>query len=220
MRSSVGRSGSHRVLGLNLVSRAFCRTRRCSGRGPRQPSLGRRLSLLATRVTIKRPAGAAPAADRQVVGQPTASCDDSWRDLVEITITTVEPSSDGLLRVSFAARSGSGKGIWRGPESRPGDVYQVELTLLDELEPGRNVYASLEQRYSLSTMADTIAMNVFVESADPDGVASLRLGSDCLFLAEVVRGRLQPGQWVRACLHIARIELWPYDAGSFTVIER
>lgn len=148
------------------------------------------------------------------------SCGNSWRDLMEITITTVEPSPDGLLRVSFAAQSGSGKGIWRGPDSRPGDVYQVELTLLDELEPGRNVYSSLEQGYSLSITADTIAMNVLVESTDPDGVAKLRLGSDCLFLAEVVRGRLQPGQWVRVCVHIAKLELWPYDSGSFTVVER
>ena len=139
---------------------------------------------------------------------------------MEITITTVEPLSDRLLRVSFATRSGSGKGIWRGPDSRPGDVYQVELTLLDELEAGRNVTASLEQRYSLSTMADTITMNVLVESTDPDGIARLRLGSDCLFLAEVVRGRLQPGQWVRVCVHIAKLELWPYDSGSFTVVER
>ena len=139
---------------------------------------------------------------------------------MEITITTAEPLSDGLVQVSFAARSGSGQGIWRGPASRPGDIYQVELTLLDDLEPGRNVDVSVEQGFSLSTTADTIAMNVLVESMDPDGVASLRLGSDCLFLAEVVGGRLQPGQWVCARVKSAKVELWPYDSGSYTVIER
>jgi hypothetical protein len=69
-------------------------------------------------------------------------------------------------------------------------------------------------------MADTTVMNVVVESTDPDGVARLRLGSDCVFLAEVVRGRLWPGQWVRACVHFAQVELWPYDSDSFTIIER
>ena len=139
---------------------------------------------------------------------------------MEITITTAEPLSDGLLHVSFAAACGSGQGIWRGPASRPGDVYHVELTLLDELEPGRNVDVSVEETCVISMMADTVAMNVRVESTDPDGVASLRLGRDCLFLAEVVGGRLQPGQWVRVCVHIAKLELWPYDSGSFTVVER
>ncbi len=126
-------------------------------------------------------------------------------DRMQITITTAELSSDGLVSVSFAARSGSGRGIWRGPEPRPGQVYQVELTLLDGLEPGRNVHASLDETYSLSMMADTIAMNVLVESADPDGFASLSLGSDDLVLAGVVRGRLQSGEWVRACVHFAKV---------------
>ena len=141
-------------------------------------------------------------------------------DLMEITITTMEVSSDGLVSVSFAAQAGSGRGIWRGPEPRPGQVYQVELTLLDGLEPGRNVHASLDQTYSLSMMADTVAMNVLVESADPDGFASLRLGSDDLVLAGVLRGRLESGQWVRTCAHFAKLELWPYDVGPFTIFSR
>ena len=139
---------------------------------------------------------------------------------MEITITTAAPLSDGRLHVSFAARFGSGQGVWRGSDSRPGDVYQVEFTLLDELEPGRNVDLSVEERFSLSMIDETIAMNVLVEWMASDGVAGLRLGSDCLFMAEVVRGRLEPGQWVRVCLHSAKVELWPYDSGSFTVSER
>jgi hypothetical protein len=84
-RSSVGRSGSHMVLGLNLVSRAFCRIRRCSGRGPGEPSLGRRPSRRAGCARAPRDpcydrssCRGSPAADRQVVGRTNVRSRTRW----------------------------------------------------------------------------------------------------------------------------------------------
>jgi hypothetical protein len=93
------------------------------------------------------------------------------------------------------------------------------LTLLDNIELGRNAEVSVEARFFLAVTPDTVAMNVLVESMDLDGVASLRLGNDCLFLAEIAHGDLQPGQWIRASIPFEKLELWPYDSGSFTVTE-
>ncbi len=141
---------------------------------------------------------------------------------MQIRVTTIEPLPAGHLHVAFTARFGSGHGIWRGAAPHLGEDYQIELTLLDELELGRNAAVSVDELFLLVATPETVALNVLVESVDPDCIAGLRLGSDCLFMVEITRGKLElkPGQWVRACVPFERLELWPYDVGAFTVVER
>lgn len=139
---------------------------------------------------------------------------------MEITITATAPVSANLIRASFATRVGVGCGVWRGDDAHVGDTYQVELTLLDDLDVGRNTQLIAENQFSMSVADDVLLMIARVESFDPDSVALLRLGSDCVFLADVAGDPLSPGQWLRVSVPFEQIELWPFDSGSMTVRER
>ena len=141
-------------------------------------------------------------------------------DEMEITIETDDPLPDGRRRVSFATRFGSAQAIWRGSHVRRGDTYQVELTVLDELEVGRNADLIHQEAFALAMIANLIVINARVESVDPDGVSGMRLGDDCLFLADFVNTTPEPRQWLGIRLPPERLELWPYDSGSMTIVER
>ncbi len=71
----------------------------------------------------------------------------------------------------------------------------------------------------MSVADDVVVMTVRVEAFDPDAVARMHLGSDCVFLADVVGEELSPGPWLRLSVPSHRVELWPYDSGSIAVRE-
>jgi hypothetical protein len=96
---------------------------------------------------------------------------------MQITIETADLLPDGRRHVSVAARWGSADAVWRGSDVRPGDVCQVELTLLDELELNRNAYVTPQDAFALSTTAKLVLITARVEWVDPDGVPGLRLGT-------------------------------------------
>jgi len=113
-------------------------------------------------------------------------------------------------------------GIWRGKSWSPSATYQIEFTVLDKLELGRNALLTDYRRFSLSTIEDAVAMTAFVEGVDveEETTAYLRLGSDCILMAEIAPRTIVPGSWVRLHVPAHQLELWPYDTGAFKVIER
>lgn len=138
---------------------------------------------------------------------------------MQVLVTSAQLTFDERRhRVSFTSAVGEGDGVWCGDRPAVGAPYQVELTLPDALELGRNAELSSELRYSLTVSGGVVEIVALVEWAE-DGVAGLRLNTDCLFLAELPIGVVKPKQWLRVKVPAERLELWPYDSGAFTVIE-
>jgi hypothetical protein len=139
---------------------------------------------------------------------------------MQITVESAEVGPDGRLRVRFSAKYGAGAGIWCGLQPEPGDIYQIELTVLDTIQTGRNAEFHRGHEFALSIVDDRVSMAVFVEDVEPDGVASLRLGSDCVFLVELAGPAIEPGRWLWVRLPADELELHPYDSGPIAVVER
>jgi hypothetical protein len=129
---------------------------------------------------------------------------------MQIEITSAETGANGRQAVGFTSRYGDGRGIWCGDVVAPKQQYQIELTLLDELDLTRNASVVEDSGFVLQLDRDHVVLTVQIESIDPDNIAYLRLGSDCLFLADIPASTRESGVWLRLKIPCARLELWPF----------
>lgn len=134
---------------------------------------------------------------------------------MRITVSGVRVLPDGGRRVEFTAAHGRGAGIWcMGPGREPlcGEVYHIELTLLDAVQLGENAQPSSCREFGLWVEDNAVAMTTLVEGVDPDHVAYFRLGSDGLFMSDIAGSGVETGRWVDVRIAVARLELHPYDS--------
>ena len=141
---------------------------------------------------------------------------------MQVTITSVHLLGDGRRHVEFDAAHGHGAGIWhpwRDSEPQPGDIFQIEFTLLDPVWMQDNAEFATFSEFALSFTDQVVVMTVRVEHVDSDNVATFRLGSDCLFMSDVADPQIEAGRLLRVSIRAERLELFPYDAGRMVVAE-
>ena len=141
---------------------------------------------------------------------------------MQVTITSIQMRADGRWQVEFDAAHGHGAGIWHAShhgDPQPGNVYQIEFTLEDPVWMQDNAEPTSRREFALAVTDRGVVMTVRVEHLDSDSVAAFRLGADCVFLSDVADPQIEIGKWLRVSIHVDRLGLFPYDAGSFEVIE-
>jgi hypothetical protein len=113
---------------------------------------------------------------------------------VRIRVLAVAGAGAGPL-VTFACAAGRGVGLWRGVVPSLGAERDVELDLI------RAAFEPTTRPVGLAVEAGRTRLVAWVEQADEDGVACLRLAPDALVLVEAelpqggaVEARLAPEQ--------------------------
>jgi len=114
---------------------------------------------------------------------------------MRITLTALYPHMPGGLWVGFNCALGEGRGRWPGPPPVLASVHEVEISLDDVFECGRNLHAASRQQSGLGWSTEGLRVCGQLLGVDEDGAAALAIGQSIVLLE--VRG--DPGvcpRWV------------------------
>ncbi len=115
---------------------------------------------------------------------------------MRIQIINVSDKLSRGTRVQFTALHGSAKGSWIGGSPYPSSYYDVELEIDEEFTIDRNMVKVLSHDFMISTENDHVVLQGRIESADADGVCTLRIG-DSLVLLDVTGELPRVGDFVQ-----------------------
>lgn len=85
-------------------------------------------------------------------------------------------------RVYFRTALGQAWGYWFEALPTTGQSYDVEITVDDELEWGRNIRADAAHTAALSAADNGVELIARLEALEPDGVVFLRMGNSLLMV--------------------------------------
>jgi len=114
--------------------------------------------------------------------------------------------------VDFHCNAGDAVGLWRSSKLRPvvGQQYEVELDtsvmLRDDaiiLTPDQSLITHLER------LNPTTRLTATVERVDDDGMAYLRVATDCILMAESQGTLVRPGVMVSLTLEPTELQISP-----------
>jgi hypothetical protein len=129
---------------------------------------------------------------------------------VKVKVVSVERADDGALVVAFTAPCGIANARWRGEGIAPQVERECDVELDVSVTADRAINTKNTQIVlpSLLTQVDTVLLRGGIEGVDEDGLAYLRIASDCLLMIDTAGG-ISVGDVVEICVPSSALSITP-----------
>jgi hypothetical protein len=129
---------------------------------------------------------------------------------MKVQVIDVFEAKDGSRAVTFKARCGTGIAQWRSERISPhvGEEFDIEFDVSATADRATNTRNTEIVSPALQVQGQVVLLQGTIESVEEDGMALLRMATDCLVMIDTVGG-ISIGDVVQICVPSSALSITP-----------